>query len=81
MTFEELWQDAPIGARVRVSNGMPEPAGGFARALWRSHNHEGEFVDKLSGPPRSVRITLDKVGGARVSYDVSESVEHSFEVL
>lgn len=79
--FVEAWSTIAIGARVRVSDGNPEPAGGHALNLWRSHNHEGEVVEKEDGPPRAIRIQLDEANGARVSYSVAEGSGDRFEIV
>lgn len=83
MEFEEAWQTLEMGTRVRVSNGQPEPEskGGIRWHSWRSHNHEGEVVDKLLGPPRAIQVRLDKKDGAQVAFAVAEGTEDRFEVL
>lgn len=80
MTFEEIWQNTPLGTRLRVTDGKPEPSGqeGLPWRLWRSHNFDGEFVDKIAGPPRALQIRLDESGGSQIAYTVSETVEHEF---
>ena len=77
--FGEAWQTLAIGARVRVSNGSIEPPGGIALSIWRSHNHEGEVVEFLDGPPRAIRVQLDEVEGVQVAYDVAEGSGDRFE--
>lgn len=81
MDFAEAWETLAIGARVRVSDGTPQPPEGRRFFMWRSHNFEGSFVDRVPGPPRGLLIAMDAADGARVSYTVSEAHPHSFELL
>lgn len=81
MDFEAAWRTIATGQRVRVSNGRPKPPGGVERACWRSHNHEGEVIDKIAGPPRAIRVQLDEQDGALVAYDVYEGSGNMFDTL
>jgi len=82
MTFDEVWNTAPIGAAVTVSNGRPSPAGGLGAPRynqWRSHNFSGELLEKIDGAPRVLRIS-DAGNPKTVAYDVCEDVPHTFEL-
>ncbi len=79
MEFADAWNSLSVGDRVRVSDGSIEPAGGLALSIWRSHNHEGEVVEKCAGPPRAIRVQLDEANGAQVSYSVAEGAGDRFE--
>lgn len=83
MDFAIAWKKVQIGQRVRVSNGLPEPSkpDGRPHAIWRSHNHEGEVVEKIDGAFRAIRVQLDEHEGAQVAYDVSEMSGDKFELL
>lgn len=81
--FATAWDELEIGQRVRVSNGQPEPAEqpSVQHSIWRSHNHEGEVVEKIGGQFRAIRVRLDEHEGAQVSYDISEASGDQFEPL
>jgi hypothetical protein len=81
--FDEAWETLPMGSRVRVADGRPEPEppSGLRWNAWRSHNHEGEVVDKVLGPPRGIQVRLDKIDGAQVTYTIADGSEDQFEVL
>lgn len=80
MDFAEAWATLEIGQRVRVSDGTTEPPPGRRWAFWRSHNHEGQLIEKLDGPPRALKVELDKINGAQVAYEVAEGNGETFEV-
>lgn len=81
MEFDQAWASLQIGNRVRVSNGSPEPAGGIARKIWRSHNHEGEVCSKDEGAFRAIKVKLDEANGVQVSYSVVEDSGDRFEPI
>lgn len=81
-TFSECWDTAALGARVTVSNGLPEPSNpdGLPWRLWRSHNFTGALTEKRPGAPRRMVFELDPSNGATVSYEIIEGLGHSFAI-
>jgi len=81
MDFAAAWDTLEIGDRVTVSNGLPEPSNpiGMSWKLWRSHNFEGELVERIDGDWRCMRFELDASLFARVSYSIVEGIGHVIE--
>ncbi|HYD87104.1 MAG TPA: hypothetical protein VEA80_06505 [Vitreimonas sp.] len=86
MTFDDIFAAAPIGARLAVSDGRPQPPERAVQRLraWRSHNFEGPLEEKLEASesqPRRLKIRAVDQLGLTVSYTVAENVEHTFTLL
>lgn len=82
MDFDQAWVELEPGQRVRVSNGQAEPAtNGLPLQIWRSHNHEGELVEKLDGPPRALHVRLDPDGDVQIGFQVREDSGDLFEPI
>jgi hypothetical protein len=82
MDFEVAWDTLELGDTVAVSDGRPclsTNASSLANRIWRSHNFTGALVEKIDGPPRSLRFDLPADGnGNFVGYSTVEGFGHVF---
>lgn len=84
MDFATAWAELELGVVVTVSDGTPAPMAlpdSLPMRLWRSHNFEGELVEKIDGMPRQLRFDLPANGnGNQIGYAVAEGHGHNFDV-
>lgn len=84
MNFSECWDAVPVGARVEVSDGSPQPSNqnGTPFKMWRSHNFTGELVEKTGDAPhRIMGFRLDPEETVTLTFGVNESTPHTFATV
>jgi hypothetical protein len=81
-SFADIWDRATIGTLLRVSNGQAEPGDPTSPdwMAWLSHNHEGEVVDRIDGPPRALCIQFSNFV-FDLTYATAEDASHLFELV
>ena len=86
MTFDEVFDAAPIGAQLAVSNGQPRPPAKQALKVkvWASHNFSGPLQAKFEATedrPRRLQIGAVDQPGLSVSYEIADGGGHSFTLI
>lgn len=83
ISFDLIWDQAPIGITLRVSNGMPEPALSNVPewALWRSCNFQGQLIEKIQGSPRNLVIQCATTDAGTPIFQVSENAKVTYSVI